>query len=179
MDRSAMMVTALALLAATSARADKPDRQGQAAVGSPMPRVASIGLDPHTAESSERLLKQPGTRGLVVLFFATWCKPCAEEIDQVVRERARLDKAGVRVLLVSLMDDTSKLARFVQEHRLEGLPLIRDISGAIVEQFNLEDPKTKSLTLPVSFVADREGVVRAILRGNGGDYVQRVLDALQ
>lgn len=173
----ASMVFAITLVA--TARAGPPDRQGEAEVGRPLPRVASIGLDPQTAESSDRLLKTPGTRGLAVLFFATWCRPCLAEIDQVVRGKARLDQAGVRVLLVSLLDDRAALARFVQEHRLEGLPLLWDGSGAIVERLDLKDAKTGSLALPLSVVTDRSGVVRAILRGNEGDYVARVLDAVE
>jgi len=168
-----------AALVAAVAFAAPPDRQGRAEVGRPLPRVASVGVDPNTADSSERLLKLPGTRGLLVQFWATWCGPCVAELDQLARAKDRLDAAGVRVLLVDLLDDREKVARFVQEHRLDGLPLIWDGSGAIVGEFGLEDPVTKKLALPLSIVADGRGVVRAIMRGGDGDHVGRVLDALR
>jgi alkyl hydroperoxide reductase subunit AhpC len=101
------------------------------------------------------------------------------ELEGLTRAKARLDAAGVRVLLVNLLDEPGRVARFVQERRLDAFPLIRDGSGSIVGDFELEDPMTKKLTLPRSIVTDASGVVRAILRGGDGDHVERVLGALR
>ncbi len=162
-----------------SALARPPDRQGVAEVGRPLPRVASVGVDPTTADSSERLLRLPGTRGLLVVFWATWCRPCVEEVRQVSRGRDRLEAAGVRVLLVNLLEEREKVARFVQDNGLDGLPLIWDGNGVIVDAFGLRDGREGGLTLPVSVVTDGRGVVRAILRGAEDDHVGRVLQTIR
>jgi len=165
------------LLLVAVATANGQDRLGKAVVGQPLPRVAAFGLD-NGAYSSVQLLRQNATRGLLVQFWATWCKPCVTELDQLVAGRERLERAGVRVLLVNLLEDPARVAAFVRDHRLDGFPLILDSTGAIVEDFALEDQRSHQLALPVSIVSGADGVVRAILRDGGSDLVGKVLSAL-
>ncbi|GAA4359244.1 hypothetical protein GCM10023185_25700 [Hymenobacter saemangeumensis] len=69
----------------------------------------------------QRLLARPGDTTYVVNFWATWCKPCLEELPAFEQLRARHRRDKVQVLLISL-DFRSKLESkvqpFVQQRRL-------------------------------------------------------------
>jgi thiol-disulfide isomerase/thioredoxin len=56
----------------------------------------------------QQLLQRPADTTYVINFWATWCKPCIEELPQFEQLRARQAGKPVQVLLVSL-DFASKL----------------------------------------------------------------------
>lgn len=70
----------------------------------------------------QRLLQRPTDTTYVVNFWATWCKPCIEELPHFEQLRARYARQKVQVLLVSL-DFPSKLDAkvrpFVQKQGLK------------------------------------------------------------
>ncbi|KUG08516.1 TlpA disulfide reductase family protein [Solirubrum puertoriconensis] len=69
----------------------------------------------------QRVLARPTDTTYVINFWATWCKPCIEELPHFEKVRARYANQKVRVLLVSL-DFPSKLEQkvkpFVKQQRL-------------------------------------------------------------
>lgn len=79
----------------------------------------------------EAILNRKDGKVRVVNFWATWCKPCIEELPFFEELNDSLRDEGLEVLLVSLdfpdkLD--SQLIPFVEEHRLES------------EVFLLDDP---------------------------------------
>ena len=70
----------------------------------------------------QQLLLRPTDTVYVVNFWATWCKPCIEELPHFEQLRARHAGGKVQVLLVSL-DFASKLETkvrpFVQQQALK------------------------------------------------------------
>lgn len=60
-----------------------------------------------------QLLARPSDTTYVVNFWATWCKPCVEELPNFEQVRAHHVTDKVRVVLISL-DFKSKLAARVQ-----------------------------------------------------------------
>ncbi|GAB2959256.1 hypothetical protein GCM10027048_28240 [Hymenobacter coalescens] len=70
----------------------------------------------------QQLLARPSDTTYVVNFWATWCKPCIEELPHFEQLRARQAGKPVQVVLVSL-DFASKLDAkvrpFVQRQRLK------------------------------------------------------------
>ncbi|RAK65891.1 TlpA disulfide reductase family protein [Hymenobacter edaphi] len=70
----------------------------------------------------QQLLQRPTDTTYVVNFWATWCKPCIEELPHFEQLRAKYARQKVQVLLVSL-DFPSKLDAkvrpFVQKQGLK------------------------------------------------------------
>ena len=145
-------------------------------VGQQAPWVAA--LDPDcNALSLGMLLEKHGTRGAVVQVWASWCKACVAELKELAAGQARLRKAGIGVLLVNVMDTPEGMEKVVHDLKLQGLPLIRDATGAVVDALGLS--KDEKLALPLSFAVNAKNVVKLVLHEKVGDYVARMLAALE
>jgi len=92
---------------------------------------------------------------LILNFWATWCKPCREELpllDAYYREDAR---AGLRVLAVTT-EDSAPLSKLKPLAEKVGLTMARNFTGG----YGL--PKA----LPTNFIIDRGGIVRYARAGS-------------
>jgi peroxiredoxin len=68
-----------------------------------------------------------GLRGHVVLvnFWATWCKPCEEEMPSMERLYRRLHKQGFEIVAVSVDEDASIVESF-RERLSISFPIVKD-----------------------------------------------------
>jgi thiol-disulfide isomerase/thioredoxin len=111
-------------------------------------------------EQLEAILNQKDDKVRIVNFWATWCKPCIEEMPFFEQLNDSLGGKELEVLLVSLdFPDKleSQLMPFVAEHRLESEVLLLDDphenewipkvdsswSGAIPATLILQGPRRK------------------------------------
>jgi thiol-disulfide isomerase/thioredoxin len=92
----------------------------------------------------------------VVVFWASWCEPCAQEAPAI--ERFSLSAAGRgRVIGVDWNDGLDEARKFVTKHAWT-FPNVRDGEGTVGSAYRLTG-------LPTTFVVDGRGRVRATLRG--------------
>ncbi len=98
-------------------------------------------------------------RGKVVLlnFWATWCAPCQVEMPRFAAWQSQYGSRGLAIVGIS-MDDDPAAARSLSEKLNLNYPVA------------MGDEKLGSLYggilgLPVTFLIDRHGVVRAVYRG--------------
>lgn len=73
---------------------------------------------------------EPGAPLLHLVFFATWCPPCLDELDGLAELEARWEERGYRLVLVAAKNrhTPERLARFVAEQNPPGR-LLYDDSG--------------------------------------------------
>lgn len=109
-------------------------------------------------------------RGKVVLvnFWATYCKPCRDEMPSLDRLRARLAPRGFEVVGVDIAEDAATVNQFLAKVPV-AFPLALDGDGGTMG-------KWKAIALPTSFLVDRQGRLRARLTG-GADWEQADLAA--
>lgn len=91
-------------------------------------------------------------RGRVVLLnlWATWCKPCIEEMPSLDALQARAGGAEFEVLPLSLDRNAGVVQQFLRKHDLQHLQVYLDPKGHAVGDLNLKG-------LPTSFLIDHQG----------------------
>jgi thiol-disulfide isomerase/thioredoxin len=107
----------------------------------------------------------PPTGWRWVNFWATWCKPCVEEMPRLARWQAKLAAAGHPVELVFISVDESE--EIISEHRKAHPDTPQSLRVADVKTFEAWYPQIDANgTLPIHVFVDSKNRVRC-MRGSG------------
>jgi len=122
-------------------------------VGGPAPEITLKDLQGQEVRLSD-------LRGKIVLlnFWATWCKPCKEEMPAMQASYDRLRDQGFVVLAVNELEDTEKVIEHVRKHG-HTFPVVMDHDNVVANRYGV-------VGLPASFLVDRQGVVREQIFGS-------------
>jgi peroxiredoxin len=122
-------------------------------VGGPAPEILLKDLQ-------ERDVRLSDFRGKVVLlnFWATWCKPCKEEMPAMQASYDKLRDRGFVVLAVNELEDTQKVADHIRTHR-HTFQVVMDRNNQVANRYGV-------VGLPVSFLVDPQGIVRERISGS-------------
>jgi cytochrome c biogenesis protein CcmG, thiol:disulfide interchange protein DsbE len=122
-------------------------------VGGPAPEIVLPDLQGKEVRLSD-------LRGNVVLvnFWATWCKPCKEEMPAMQAAYDKFRGEGLVVLAVNELEDTEKVAEHIRAHH-HTFPVVMDHSNLVANRYGV-------VGLPASFLIDRQGVVREKIFGS-------------
>jgi thiol-disulfide isomerase/thioredoxin len=91
-------------------------------------------------------------RGNVVLlnFWATWCKPCKEEMPALENLHSRLGGKGLAVVAIADYEPKEKVLKFLKRFPYT-FKILFDEKGKTSEAY-------KAFLLPTTFVIDKEGM---------------------
>lgn len=94
-----------------------------------------------------------GMRGAVVLvnFWATWCKPCEDEMPAMERLYGALQGQGFELLAVSEDDEPELVTEFVERLGVT-FPILLDLDRSAAHAY-------QTFRFPESFLIDRDGRV--------------------
>lgn len=83
-------------------------------------------------EGLETYLQESDAEVHVVNFWATWCKPCIEELPHFEMIRETYRHKDVKVILVSLdfPDQTERLTNFIKKHMIQSEVVFLDDGDA-------------------------------------------------
>lgn len=134
-------------------------RFAPADAGTTTPTYAATSLDGDTVSLADY-------RGQVVLLnvWATWCRPCVQEMPALERLHDALGAEGLTVLAVSVdapapgLEDPNEAVRAFASQLGLTFPILVDASGRIEGTFRVSG-------LPSTFVIDREGTLRQRILG--------------
>lgn len=85
-----------------------------------------------TFDSLEKYLKPNNDTIYVINFWATWCKPCVEELPNFEKLHSTYKDKKVKVMLVSLdfkSNYKSRLVPFVEKNKLQSEVILLDTKG--------------------------------------------------
>lgn len=146
-----LAVVFLGLVAVLATREPAQNTLAQSPLlGQPAPEVIGAGLDGATVR-----LSQFRGRYVVLNFFATWCVPCQQEHDDLVRFSERHRSAGDAVVLAVIFDDEPERVRAFFERRGGDWPVLADPSGKVALDFGVRGPPESYLIDPAGFVRSR------------------------
>lgn len=134
---------------------------GEHLVGSMAPAVALQGLD----GVSVSLTKWLGRKPIYLKFWATWCKPCREQMAHFESVHQMYgDQLAVIGINAGLNDSLAQIAEFQQTHAMT-MPVMIDVDGSVARAFHLR-------VTPQHVLIDRHGQIVHV-----GHLAQSSLDA--
>lgn len=115
--------------------------------GTVAPEFELPGMDGKTHKLSEY-------RGKVVFlnFWATWCKPCEEEIPSMQTLHENLKAFPFEIVAVSVDKDGPEVVQSFLKHYGVTFPVLQDRKGSIKDLY-------KTTGVPETFILDQNGVI--------------------
>ena len=115
--------------------------------------------DFHLEQLEGGTLRLSDLRGQVVIlnFWATWCGPCRAEMPEFVRLYEAERSRGLEIVAVDLQEPEEHVRNFADEFGMR-FPTLFDRTGAVAQTYRVQQ-------LPVTFIIDRDGTVRATRYG--------------
>jgi peroxiredoxin len=110
-----------------------------------------------TMDDSELRLSDLRGQPVIINFWATWCKPCRQEMPRFVEAYDEHAAEGLVVVAVNLQEGKSIVRPFAEDFGMD-FPIVVDRDGEVGDRYRL-------LGLPTTFFIDREGVIRSIYTG--------------
>ncbi len=162
--KAVLLGLAAALLLGGCAGGAPPPSMPSPVLGEPLPRIQRRALDGSTVSTREASGKM-----VVVKFYADYCEPCKKTLPAI----EALHRQRPEVLFIGIAEDEyrSEAEAVVARYRLS-FPVVHDAGNALAGRFRVTE-------LPVTFVADREGVIRWVGGSKQGEGdVEAVLNAL-
>lgn len=134
--------------------------------------VGKVAPDFALSDLNDKPYRLSDFRGKVVFlnFWATWCKPCKEEMPSMEVLYKNFEKDGLVILAVSIdrVTTTKDIPPFVK-----GMNLTFPV---LIDSWGKTDKPYKRMGVPETFIIDQEGIVREIIIGPR-DWTR--LDSLQ
>lgn len=106
---------------------------------------------------------------VVIAFWATWCSTCKAELEHLKQLRGQFAADKLQIVAVSVDEERESLDDYLADHSFP-FPICHDPQRAAANQFAADED------LPLTIVADKDGVVRFIGR-EFNDTTRPALDA--
>jgi len=125
--------------------------------GSGVEKALSEGKQPRAPLFTLKRIGQPGDlalaslrgKAVVVNFWASWCRPCKEELPVLEQTWQRYRNQGLVVVGVDAQDFTTDAKRFANRYGIT-YPIVHDAPGSTVDRYGVTG-------FPETFFVDRRG----------------------
>jgi cytochrome c biogenesis protein CcmG/thiol:disulfide interchange protein DsbE len=123
--------------------------------------VGKMAPDFELPDLSDKTMRLSDFRGKVVFlnFWATWCKPCREEMPSMEVLYKNFEREGLVVLAVSIDRVTTKK---------DIPPFVKSLSltfPVLVDSWGKTDKRYKLMGVPETYIIDQQGVLREKIIG--------------
>jgi peroxiredoxin len=142
---------------------DSPSQPLEPGVAAPAFRLPGLG-------GGEFGLEELRGRAVFLNFWATWCRPCEDEMPAMERLHRRLSAEGLAMLAVSVDTGTQEVEAFRDRLGLS-FPILLDPQRRVAQTY-------QAFRFPETWLIDREGVLVARFIGpkdwDSPEYIDRI-----
>ncbi|WP_075982179.1 thiol-disulfide oxidoreductase ResA [Bacillus massilinigeriensis] len=112
-------------------------------------------------------------QGVFLNFWATWCKPCKNEMPYINNQYQKYKDQGVQVLAVDVGESDIVVKEYADNLNLS-FPIVNDKDGQVMTAYGI-DP------LPITFLIDKDGKVVEIHKGElvKEEVVQKFMEKIK
>ncbi len=156
-------------------KSETAQKSGEAVVSKSAPWFAAWDMNDKVINSKN--IFSPKTRRVVLVFFATYCKPCIAGLKIIAENREKFEAANIRIVLVNYMEEKAVVQEFLQKHNLESFSVLWDKFGKVSEKFGVLNTGENGVvgSLPKTVVIEKDGKVARIIGKEGEDYVDLIV----
>jgi thiol-disulfide isomerase/thioredoxin len=141
--------------------------------------TAAPGITPVSAAAADSLRRSSHSRVVLLNVWATWCKPCLDEMPGLVRLRSEYSRADLEVILLSaddLSDVDSAVAPFLRKTGVDFPTYV--FGGGDQDAFIRALDTTWAGALPATFIASPpSGPSRTFVGGRTYEQLKAEVDA--
>jgi thiol-disulfide isomerase/thioredoxin len=138
-----------------------------ARIGQPLPKIKLTQLDGSTID----VAAPAGKKGLVLIFWATWCTPSVEQMPTVSEFVKAGAAQGFAFYAVNVGEEPGDVRRFTAKSPLT--------SAIVLDPKGQASSALRVIELPAAVVIGPDNTVRAILSGSAKDVQTGVAKELQ
>ncbi len=151
MKKNIVIIIALLTLISGCSRGKGSDTAG-VSIGSKAPDFSLVDLSGQKVE-----LKDFKGKGVLVNFWATWCYPCREEMDDLKASYDKFRDKGIVIIGINIKESKDIVKKMTDSFNIT-YPILLDSDGKISEAYNI-------FGVPSSFFIDNDGTIRDVVLG--------------
>ena len=151
MKKKIIIIIAFLTLISGCSRGKGPDTAG-VSVGSKAPNFSLIDLSGQKVE-----LKDFKGKAVLVNFWATWCFPCREEMDDLKASYDKYRDKGMVIIGINIKESKNVVKKMTDSFNIT-YPILLDSDGKISEAYNI-------FGVPSSFFIDKDGIIKDVVLG--------------
>ncbi len=120
-------------------------------------------------EGKKVSLKDMAGKKTLIVFWATWCPSCKEELKSLDRTYRKYKDMGFNILAINIYDSKKMVEGYVKRYDLT-FPVLLDREGDVAERYLV-------FAIPIAYMVDERGIIRE--RFIGGLPERDVMDLLR
>ena len=93
-----------------------------------------------------------GKKVVLLVFWATWCSYCVDEIPELIKIHKEYSKRKVEVWGINISEGRDKISKFASKRRIN-YTILFDSEGNIASLY-------KIIGIPANIILDKKGIVR-------------------
>ncbi|NQX47877.1 redoxin domain-containing protein [Paenibacillus tritici] len=154
----ALLVIAIATIAVIWVYMDHSSRtpSGRLAVGAPAPDFEAV-----TWKGEKVRLSDYKGRVVLLNFWATWCKPCMQEMP-LLNEIHESSETQIATLFINAGESKGTVSKYMEQQDFS-FPVIIDVTGKISASYGVA-------ALPSTYIINTEGDIQKIVLGEIADF---------
>jgi len=116
----------------------------------------------NTEGKTDPILSSRQGKKAVVIFWATWCPHCYEELGQLNDNIANIEQKGIKIILVDIGETTTDVKDYFKRRQMRLISFV-DEDSSVQEPYHI-------VGVPTLIFIDEKGMVRNVTHQFPSDY---------